>query len=69
LNACRSLRFGATGAISSKLGGGEWVLEHQPDADVVVRAMARHRGEEAPLTREEAAEFVSRTIERLRRLS
>jgi hypothetical protein len=31
--------------------------------------MARHRGEEAPLTREEAAEFVSRTIERLRRLS
>jgi streptomycin 3"-adenylyltransferase len=51
LNACRNLAFLRTGRIHSKVAGGRWVLENQPDElDVAAAgmALARQEGQEEP---------------------
>jgi streptomycin 3"-adenylyltransferase len=50
LNACRNLAYLRTGRIHSKVAGGRWVLENQPELDpgVVVLALARQEGQEDP---------------------
>jgi hypothetical protein len=48
LNVCRNLAYLRTGRIHSKVAGGRWVLEHQPDLEsgAVALALARQEGQE-----------------------
>jgi hypothetical protein len=60
LNACRTLRYAATGTFASKSVGGEWVLSraHWP---VVLKALQNQQ-----VNREEARTFVEHVVAQLR---
>ncbi len=45
LNACRAWQFVDTGALTSKVTGGEWALDHGADRATVEPALARQRAE------------------------